>query len=87
MNRHIIVLTKEDLTEAWGALTELCEAHGFPYHSLKAKKYPFEHEGWHFKKVSFRTLAGFGEVKKCKCEMPAKVKGRKMCYRCKNYLD
>lgn len=43
--------------EAWGSLTECCKAHGFPYHSLKAKKYPFEHEGWHFKKVSFRTLA------------------------------
>ena len=58
MNRqNIIVLTKEDFTEAWGSLTECCKAHGFPYHSLKAKKYPFEHEGWHFKKVSFRALA------------------------------
>jgi hypothetical protein len=58
MNRqNIIVLVKEDFTEAWGSLTELCEAHGFPYHSLKANKYPFEHGGWHFKKVSFRALA------------------------------
>lgn len=58
MNRqNIIVLTKEDFTEAWGSLTECCKAHNFPYHSLKAKKYPFEHEGWHFKKVSFRALA------------------------------
>jgi len=33
------------------------------------------------------AIIGFSEVKKCKCEMPAKVKGRKMCYRCKNYLE
>jgi hypothetical protein len=58
MNRqNIIVLIKENLTEAWGSLTECCNAHRFPYHSLKAKKYPFEYEGWHFKKVSFRALA------------------------------
>jgi len=43
--------------EAWGSLTECCKAHGFAYHSLKANKYPFEHEGWNFKKVSFRALA------------------------------
>jgi len=58
MNRQsIIVLIKGELCEAWGSLTECCKAHGFPYHSLKAKKYPFEYEGWHFKKVSFRALA------------------------------
>lgn len=54
---NIIVLTKGELCEAWGSLTECCKAHDFPYHSLKAKKYPFEYEGWHFKKVSFRALA------------------------------
>ena len=27
------------------------------------------------------------KVEKCKCEMPAKIKGRKMCYRCKKYIE
>jgi len=66
MNRQNIIVLTEIATlesscdfkqEAWGSLTECCKAHGFPYHSLKAKKYPFEYEDWHFKKVSFRTLA------------------------------
>jgi hypothetical protein len=55
--QSIIVLINGEQVEAWGSLTECCKAHGFPYHSLKSKKYPFEHEGWHFKKVSFRALA------------------------------
>lgn len=54
--QSIIVLIKGELLETWGSLTECCKTHGFPYHSLKAKKYPFEHEGWHFKKVLFRAL-------------------------------
>ena len=55
--QSIIVLINGEQVEAWGSLTECCKAHGFPYHSLKSNKYPFEHEGWHFKKVSFRALA------------------------------
>lgn len=53
--QNIIVLTKGTLTEAWGSLTEICQTHNLPYHSLKAKKYPFEYDGWRFVKVPFRT--------------------------------
>jgi hypothetical protein len=62
--QSIIIVTKNHVpdagkmvVEAWGSLTECCKAHGFPYHSLKARKYPFQYEDWHFKKVSFRALA------------------------------
>jgi len=53
--KNIIILNKDEQFEAWGSFTELCEAHGFPYHSLKSKKYPFEFDGWKFVKVPFRS--------------------------------
>lgn len=33
------------------------------------------------------VIIGTKEVEKCKCEMPAKIKDRKMCFRCKKYLS
>jgi len=52
---NIIVLTKDEITETWGSLTECCREHTeFPYHSLKTKKFPFNWEGWTFTKVPHR---------------------------------
>tara|TARA_R110001592_G_scaffold268269_3_gene534539 strand:- start:47336 stop:47518 length:183 start_codon:yes stop_codon:yes gene_type:complete len=52
--QHIIVLQKDDVFETWGSLVELCEVHGFKYHSLKAKKFPFEHQGYKLIKTEYR---------------------------------
>jgi hypothetical protein len=61
MNRiKIIVLTKGNLTETWGSLTECCTAHKFDYRRLQGYIYPFDYEGWHFVKVPFRALANEG---------------------------
>lgn len=53
--RHIIVLTKGDQVETWGSLTELCSAHGFPYHSLKDKRFPFSFGEYRFYKTEYRS--------------------------------
>lgn len=53
--RHIVVLIKGDQVEAWGSLKELCDSHNLPYHSLKAKRFPFEYQGFKFYKPEYRT--------------------------------
>lgn len=53
--RHIIVLIKGQQVETWGSLKEICDVHELPYHSLKAKRFPFEYEGFTFHKPEYRT--------------------------------
>lgn len=55
--KNIIVLTKGDKVETWGSFTNLCKAHGFPYYSLKAEKFPFVYDGWVLRKVKHNQLA------------------------------
>ena len=56
---NVIVLSKQDTGafETWGSLTEVCEAHNLPYHTLKSKKYPFEFRGFRFVKTKYRQKA------------------------------
>lgn len=34
-----------------------------------------------------KAIIGYGPVLKCKCEMPAKVHGKNLCWRCKRPLS
>lgn len=54
LGENIIILEKNDLLEAWGSLTEICKEHGFSYHYLKRKKFPFTYKGFNFIKVKYR---------------------------------
>lgn len=40
MSRSVIIVTPGP--EAWGNFKKMCEAKGFPYHTLKKKKLPME---------------------------------------------
>lgn len=33
-----------------------------------------------------KAIIGYGPVLKCKCEMPAKMHGKNLCWRCKRSL-
>lgn len=62
--QNIVILQREDMNafeyvlEAWGSLKRACNAHpDFQYHSIKMKKFPFEHKGWIFRKVPFAQVA------------------------------
>jgi len=52
--KNVIVMIRQSQMECWGSLTEVCKTHGFPYHTLKKQKFPFEHAGWIINKVPFR---------------------------------
>ena len=53
--KNTISLTKKGhKPESWGSLTQICDEHGFPYHTLKKEKYPFEYDGWKFERIPFR---------------------------------
>lgn len=52
---NIIIIGYGSIIEAWGSLTELCQVHDLPYHTLKLKKFPFNYEGIYFKKIPYRT--------------------------------
>lgn len=34
-----------------------------------------------------KAIIGYGPVLKCKCEMPAKMHGKNLCWRCKRPLS
>lgn len=34
-----------------------------------------------------KAIIGYGPVLKCKCEMPAKMHGKNICWRCKGTLS
>jgi hypothetical protein len=34
-----------------------------------------------------KAIIGYGPVLKCKCEMPAKIHGKNLCWRCKRSLS
>lgn len=44
------------IMESWGSLVELCKAHSLPYHSLKGKRFPFNHDGYRIVKTSHKQL-------------------------------
>ena len=51
---NVIVMEKGPQIECWGSISEIARIHGFSYHTLIKKKFPFEFGGWSFKKVPFR---------------------------------
>ena len=54
MTRNIIIIHKGEVYECWGSLTEICKNHTeMKYHSLKTKEYPFESNGWTFRKLKY----------------------------------
>lgn len=51
---NVIVMVRKQRMECWGSLAEICRIHGFNYHTLKKKKFPFIHDGWVINKIPFR---------------------------------
>lgn len=55
--KNIMVFIAPGILETWGGLKELCEAKGFTYNTLKAKKYPICIGGeGHIYKVPFKRI-------------------------------
>ena len=48
----IVVISKE--VEVFGNFKKMCEAKGFPYHSLKMKPFPINHENVVIHRVPFK---------------------------------
>ena len=48
----IVVISKE--VEVFGNFKKMCEAKGFPYHSLKMKPFPITHENGVIHRVQFK---------------------------------
>ena len=51
--KNIIVVISEEV-EVFGNFKKMCEAKGFPYHSLKMKPFPINHENFIIHKVEFK---------------------------------
>lgn len=54
---NIIVILKDNKPIAtYGGIKEICEVFNLPYHSLKAKKFPFSYDEYTFYKLPFRAV-------------------------------
>ena len=51
--KNIIVVISEEV-EVFGNFKKMCEAKGFPYHSLKMKPFPITHENVVIHRVPFK---------------------------------
>ena len=51
--KNIIVLITPEV-ESWGNFKKMCEAKGFPYHSLKKLKFPIIYKQFTIHKVEFK---------------------------------
>lgn len=51
--KNVIVLISEEV-EVFGNFKKMCDAKGFPYHSLKMKKFPINHNKFIIHRVSFK---------------------------------
>ncbi len=52
--QNVIILTNcEGLVECFSNFLKCCQIKGFPYHSLKVKKFPIEHGGYKIYRVPF----------------------------------
>jgi hypothetical protein len=52
--QNVIILIRQHQMECWGSLSEVCRIHGWSYHTLIKKQFPFEQSGWIINKVPFR---------------------------------
>ena len=51
----IVILQMYDFRmECYGNFKKMCEAKGFPYHSLKMKDLPIEYNGWNINRIPFK---------------------------------
>lgn len=53
MDRQNVIVITTPVVEVWGNFKKMCEAKNLPYHSLKAKKFPFFHGEYTIHKVKF----------------------------------
>ena len=51
--KNVIVVISEEV-EVYGNFKKMCEAKGFPYHSLKMKPFPITHENVIIHRVPFK---------------------------------
>jgi len=51
--KNVIVVISEEV-EVFGNFKKMCEAKGFPYHSLKMKPFPITHENVIIHRVPFK---------------------------------
>ena len=51
--KNVIVVIYEEV-EVFGNFKKMCEAKGFPYHSLKMKTFPITHENVVIHRVPFK---------------------------------
>ena len=51
--KNVIVVISEEV-EVFGNFKKMCEAKGFPYHSLKMKPFPITHEKIVIHRVPFK---------------------------------
>ena len=56
--KNVIVVISEEV-EVFGNFKKMCEAKGFPYHSLKMKPFPITHENVVIHRVPFKQRLTF----------------------------
>ena len=62
--KNVIVLISEEV-EVFGNFKKMCEAKGFPYHSLKMKPFPITHENVVIHRVPFKQRLTYGALRGC----------------------
>lgn len=56
MAKNVIILEKGGVQEVWGALTDICDAHGeIKFATVREKKYPFTYKGFIFSKIPYKA--------------------------------
>jgi len=45
MLKNVIIVKKKKNFETWSSFTDLCKAHGLPYHSIKMNAFPMKING------------------------------------------
>jgi len=53
MHRNNVIVIISEEVEVFGNFKKACMIKGFPYHSLKVKKFPIEYNGMVIHKVEF----------------------------------
>ena len=62
--KNVIVMIRQQQMECWGSVSEMCRIHGFNYHTLIKRKFPFEQSGWIINKVPFREKSNIVKPEK-----------------------
>ena len=54
MNRKNVIVVISEEVEVFGNFKKMCYVKGFPYHSLKIKTFPINHENFVIHRVPFK---------------------------------